>query len=117
MTHNRDLNALQSSVLALALAAGPALGLAYSVIYFGFQALGLEDAPMFGSLLITWAPAGLIGGLFWIRPVENFIRRHGYQLGSVEERHGVDFEDGYEDATSDAVAEALAERLAEEMRG
>jgi hypothetical protein len=116
MRENRDLNALQSSVLALALAAGPALALAYALIWNLFQAVGLPDAPMFGGLLITWAPAGLIGALFWIRPIENFIRRHGYQLDSVEERHGVDFEDGHEDATGDAVADALAERLAEEMR-
>lgn len=108
---NRTFNAVLAWLLALGLSIGPALALAYGFAWALLSLLGMQNPPM-NTLLVVWAPAGLLGGLVWLRPVENFVRRAGYGLDRVEVHHGL--EDG-QDRTADAVADALTERLNQEL--
>ena len=104
------LNGLQAWILAFALCGLPATALAYGLVFSGFEAAGLIDPPMLAakSVVLVWLIPGLVGTAIWMRPVENYIRRFGYDLPPVEEVRGT--------ASGDAVSEAAERALIEAVR-
>jgi hypothetical protein len=108
-----NLNALQAWILALALCGGVACGLAYGLVFYGFEAAGLTDPPMMAakSVVLVWLIPGLTGTAIWMRPVENYIRRVFYDLPSVEAVHGAANGDAISDAAERALTEALRREL------
>ncbi len=107
------LNALQAWIQALALCGLPAMALAYGLVFYGFEAVGLIDPPMMAakSVVLVWLIPGLVGTVIWMRPVENFIRRFFFDLVSVEATHGT----AEGDAVSEAAERALIEAVQREI--
>ena len=105
------MNALLAWVLAFGLCALGTVISGYAILS-NFNELpgSLESRPeVFWSI---WGFFGLIAAGFVLRPVENFIRRVGYGLNSVEEQ--TELADG--DTISETAENALADRIAEELR-
>ena len=115
---NRALNALLALIVALAIAATPSFWLAALLVERIYDLLGTPQIDLFapGLPLLAWAIAGLIGTGLLVRPLENFIRIHGYQMDSAQEHRGVDFSDGVNDKISDEAEEALARFLNDELK-
>ncbi|WP_300529564.1 hypothetical protein [Maricaulis sp.] len=65
-----------------------------------------------GRLVFAWALPVLAATAFIVRPLENLVRRHGYELNSVETEHQLD---GADDI-ADAAAAALQARMEDELK-
>lgn len=109
MTHNA-MNAVFAWALALGICALATVISGYFFLSTVSDLLNLpESSPeVFWAI---WAGFGFVGAFFALRPLENFIRRMGYGLKSVEETTKLD--DG--DAIGEDVEKALADRLRDEL--
>ncbi|MDG1419258.1 MAG: hypothetical protein P8P99_15785 [Maricaulis sp.] len=115
---NRALNALLALIVALAIAATPSFWLGALLVERIYELAGTPDINLFepGLPMFAWAMTGLIGTALLVRPLENLIRVHGYQMDSAEDHRGVDFSDGVNDQISDEAEEALAKFLDDELK-
>lgn len=115
---NRSLNALLALIVALAIAATPAFWLGALLVERIYTLLGTAEIALFapGLPMFAWLVTGLVGTAFLVRPLENFIRVHGYQMDSAEDHRGVDFSAGVNDKISDEAEDALAKFLQDELK-
>ena len=107
---NNAINAHIAWTLAIGTCALATISGGYAFLsLFSEIAESAESEPqVFWSI---WGVLGLIGAFFALRPLENFIRRLGYGLKSVEET--TKLTNG--DQISEDAENALAERLREEL--
>jgi hypothetical protein len=97
--------------LGLFLAALPAFFIGWTIAEY---VVPTETAST-AIYLVSGLGAGLVSALAFMRRIENLIRKHVFEMSSVEADVGLSFKDGKSDTVSDAAEDALAEAVAEAL--
>lgn len=94
-----------------------AFGLTFGPIAFVLSIVTDLYTPTFiaGGTVGAWAIPSLLLTAFLVRPVENFVRRHGYGLPPVETARRLNGGDDSGDAISSAAERALTEAVEREL--
>jgi hypothetical protein len=111
---NRRINAGLAWVLAFGLALLVTGAAGYGVLFAitSIAGLPMPDPSTDGRLVFALALPVLAATALIIRPLENFIRRQGYELGTVEQEHQLDGRD----EIAEAAAAALSDRIEDELK-
>lgn len=98
-----------AALLALGLCFG---GAAFAASFVSSELVQrvLPAAQQYPATIVVWVGAILVALLVY-RPFENFVRRRGYGLASVESVIGRDGEDQISDAAEQALLEAYLKEL------
>lgn len=108
------INAALAWILAFGLALLLTAAAGYGVLWAISTVAGMEmpDPAADGRLVFAWALPVLAATALIVRPLENLIRRRGYELNTVEEEHQLDGAD----EIADAAAAALSARVEDELK-
>jgi hypothetical protein len=97
--------------LGLFLAALPAFFVGWTIAEY----LAVAETTPTATYLVSGLGAGLVSALVFMRRIENLIRKHVFEMSSVETDVGLSFKDQPQNTVSDAAEDALAEAVAEEL--
>jgi hypothetical protein len=97
--------------LGLFLAALPAFFIGWTIAEY----VAVAETTPTATYLVSGLVAGLVSALVFMRRIENMIRKHAFEMATVETDVGLSFREDAQNTVSDDAENALAEALTEEL--